>query len=167
MLNTRALTGVVLQGLLAPLLEAVNIINAPIIAKERNIAVSEITHDRAGGYQTLVRLTVTTEARSRSVAGTLFGDDRPRIVEIQGIPIDAELGPHMLYVTNRDKPGLVGALGTTLGAAGINIATFSLGRTGPGGDAISLIQVDEPVPEDVVARVRGLANVVQAKALNF
>ena len=117
-LSTRALTVVVLQGLLAPLLENVNIINAPVVAKERNIAISEVTHDRAGDYQTLIRLTVTTEAQSRTVAGTLFADDRPRIVEIQGISMDAKLGPHMLIVTNRDRPGLIGAIGQALGEAG-------------------------------------------------
>ena len=166
-LNTRALTGVVLQGLLAPLLEAVNIINAPDVAKQRNIRISEVTHDRAADYQTLIRLTVTTETQSRSVAGTLFAGDRPRIVEIRGISIDAALVPHMLFITNRDKPGIIGAVGTTLGEAGINIATFNLGRTASGGDAICLIGLDQAVGEDVVARVRALSHVKQAKALTF
>ena len=166
-LNTRALTGVVLQGLLAPLLETVNIINAPLIAKERNIAVSEVTHDRAGDYQTLIRLTVTTEAQSRTVAGTLFAGNRPRIVEIRGISMDAELGPHMLIVTNRDRPGLIGIVGQTLGESGVNIATYNLGRTESGGDAISLIGVDDAVSEDVVKKVRALPDILQAKALAF
>ena len=166
-LSTRALTGVVLQGLLAPLLENVNIINAPVVAKERNIAISEVTHGRAGDYQTLIRLTVTTEAQSRTVAGTLFADDRPRIVEIQGISMDAELGPHMLIVTNRDRPGLIGAIGQALGEAGVNIATFNLGRTKSGGEAISLIGLDEEIGEDVVKKVRALRDVLQAKSLAF
>ncbi|MDP6788712.1 MAG: phosphoglycerate dehydrogenase [Rhodospirillales bacterium] len=166
-LNTRALTGVVLQGLLAPLLETVNIINAPLIAKERNIAISEVTHDRAGDYQTLIRLTVATEAQSRTVAGTLFAGDRPRIVEIRGISMDAELGPHMLIVTNRDRPGLIGTVGQTLGEAGVNIATYNLGRTESGGEAISLIGVDDAVGEDVVKKVRALPDVLQAKFLAF
>ena len=166
-LNTRALTGVVLQGLLAPLLETVNIINAPLIAKERNIAISEVTHDRAGDYQTLIRLTVTTEARSRTVAGTLFAGDRPRIVEIQGISMDAELGPHMLIVTNRDRPGLIGIVGQTLGEAGVNIATYNLGRTKSGGEAISLIGLDAAVGEAVVKKVLALPDILQAKALAF
>jgi D-3-phosphoglycerate dehydrogenase / 2-oxoglutarate reductase len=166
-LNTRALTGVVLQGLLAPLLETVNIINAPLIAKERNIAVSEVTHDRAGDYQTLIRLTVTTEAQSRTVAGTLFAGNRPRIVEIRGISMDAELGPHMLIVTNRDRPGLIGIVGQTLGESGVNIATYNLGRTESGGDAISLIGVDDAVSEDVVKKVRALPDILQAKFLSF
>ncbi len=166
-LNTKPLTAVVLQGLLSPLLEDVNMVSAPAVAKERNIAVSEVKHERAGSYQTLIRLTVETETQTRDLAGTLFDGDKPRIVEIKGIPIDARLGPHMLYITNRDKPGFIGALGTTLGDAGINIATFSLGRAERGGDAIALIEVDEPVGEDVLARVRKLPHVVHVIPLTF
>ena len=166
-LNTRALTGVVLQGLLAPLLETVNIINAPLVAKERNIAISEVTHDRAGDYQTLIRLIVATEAQPLNVAGTLFAGDRPRIVEVRGISMDAELGPHMLIVTNRDRPGLIGAVGQTLGEAGVNIATYNLGRTESHGEAISLIGVDDAVGEEAVKKVRALPDVLMAKALAF
>jgi D-3-phosphoglycerate dehydrogenase len=166
-LNTKPLTAVVLQGLLSPLLEDVNMVSAPAVAKARNIAVSEVKHERAGAYQTLIRLTVETETQTRGLAGTLFDGEKPRIVEIKGIPIDARLGPHMLYVTNRDRPGFIGALGTTLGDAGINIATFSLGRAEREGDAIALIEVDEPVGEDVLAKVRKLPHVVHVIPLTF
>ena len=98
---------------------------------------------RPGNFQTLIRLSVTTERQSRAVAGTLFGGDKPRIVEVKGIAIEAELGPHMLYITNEDKPGFIGRLGTLLGEAGINIATFHLGRSAPGADAVCLIAVDQ------------------------
>ncbi len=165
-LNCKPLTAIVLQGLLAPMLESVNMVSAPAIAKERDIGVTEVKQERAGAYQTLVRLTVKTEAQERSVAGTLF-TDRPRIVSINDIPIDAELGPHMLYVCNQDKPGFIGALGTVLGNAGINIATFHLGRGEPGKDAIALVEVDDAVDEDRVAEVRALPHVVRAKALAF
>ena len=166
-LNVKPLTAVVLQGLLSPLLETVNMVSAPAIAKERGIDVTEVTRERKGGYQTCVRLIVTTEAQTRSVSGTLINGDASRIVEIKGIAMDAELGPHMLFVTNQDKPGFIGALGTTLGDAGINIATFNLGRNAPGGDAIVLIEVDEPVPDAVLEKVRTLPHVVRAKALSF
>ena len=129
--------------------------------------MSEVRTDREGDYQTLVRLTVVTDKQTRSVAGTLFGGDRPRIVDVKGIPMEAELGHHMLYVNNEDKPGLIGRLGTVLADAGLNIATFHLGRSGPGGDAIALVEVDQEVPADVLADVTALPNVVQAKALNF
>ncbi|MDA8231901.1 MAG: phosphoglycerate dehydrogenase [Magnetospirillum sp.] len=166
-LNTKPLTAILLEGLLKPMNEAVNMVNAPVVAKERNIKVSEVTSEGDRDYHTLIRLTVTTEAHSRSVAGTLFGGDKPRIVEIKGIPIEAELGEHMLYVTNQDKPGFIGSLGTLLGRHGVNIATFHLGRTMSGGDAILLTQVDQPLTEAIIAEVRGLPQVVQAKALRF
>ena len=165
-LNTKPLTAVVLQGLLSPLMESVNMVNAPVIAKERNIDVTEVTHERPGGYQTLIRLTVTTETQTRGLAGTLFNDE-PRIVEIKDTRIDARLGPHMLYITNEDKPGLIGDLGTTLGDAGVNIATFHLGRAAPGGSALALIEVDEPLDDALMARVRALPHVMQAKMLHF
>ncbi len=166
-LNTKPLTAVVLKGLLSPLLESVNMVSAPVIAKERNIAVTEVTRERAGAYQTLIKLTVTTEAQTRGLAGTLFTDEKSRIVEIKGIPMDAALGPRMLFITNHDKPGVIGALGTTLGDAGINIATFNLGRSAPGGDAITLIEVDQAPGEDVLEKVRALPHVVRVKPLRF
>jgi D-3-phosphoglycerate dehydrogenase len=126
-----------------------------------------VRHDRPSDYQTLIRLTVVTERQEQTVAGTLFAGSRPRLVEVKGIPIEAELSPHMLYVTNEDKPGLIGALGQILGDAGVNIATFHLGRAAPKGDAIGLIQVDDPVPDGVLKRVRALPHVIQAKALHF
>jgi D-3-phosphoglycerate dehydrogenase len=166
-LNTRPLTAVALAGLLAPLLDSVNMINAPVMARERNIEVSEIKHSRPSDYQTLIRLTVITDRQSRDVAGTLFGGDKPRLVQIKGIAVEAELGRHMLYVTNRDKPGFIGRLGTLLGAEGVNIATFHLGRSGPGEDAIALIEVDEPLSDALLARIREIPDVVEATALAF
>jgi D-3-phosphoglycerate dehydrogenase / 2-oxoglutarate reductase len=166
-LNTRPLTAVALAGLLGPLLDSVNMVNAPVIARERNIEVSEIKHSRPSDYQTLIRLTVTTDRQSRDVAGTLFGGDKPRLVQIKGIAVEAELGRHMLYVTNRDKPGFIGRLGTLLGAEGVNIATFHLGRSGPGEDAIALIEVDERLDDALLARIRQIPDVVQATALSF
>ena len=166
-LNIKPLSAAVLQGLLSPLLDSVNMVNAPVMASERGIDVSEVQTDREGDYQTLIRLTVVTDKQTRSVAGTLFGGDRPRVVDVKGVPMEAELGSHMLYVTNEDQPGLIGGLGTVLGDAGMNIATFQLGRNKPGGDAIALVEVDQAVPADVLVKVTKLPNVVQAKALNF
>jgi D-3-phosphoglycerate dehydrogenase len=167
-LNTRPLTALMLQGLLKPqLADSVNMVNAPLVAKERNIDLTEIKHDREGDYHTLIRLTVQSERWSRSIAGTLFADQRPRVVEIKGIKIDAELGPHMLYVTNDDKPGFIGKLGTLLGDNGINIATFALGRSAPGKDAIALVEIDGPIPGPLLKQVQDLAQVQQAKHLVF
>ncbi|MGE5547341.1 MAG: phosphoglycerate dehydrogenase [Solirubrobacterales bacterium] len=166
-LNTKPLTAIILEGLLKPMNEAVNMVNAPVLAKERNIQLSEVRNEREGDYHTLIRVSVTTEVRERSVAGTLFGGDKPRVVEIKGIPIEAELGEHMLYVTNQDKPGFIGALGSLLGQHGVNIATFHLGRAEAGGDAILLTQVDQPLTDQIIEQVRKLPQVVQAKALRF
>jgi D-3-phosphoglycerate dehydrogenase len=165
--DTRPLCASALSGLLAPMVDSVNTVNAPIIARDRGIAISEVIHDRDGEYQTLLRLTVKTENRTRTFAGTLFGGDKPRIVEINGIGLEAELGPHMLYTVNADRPGFIGRLGSMLGDAGVNIATFNLGRTEIGGDAVALIQVDEPLDEAVLESVRALPDVVQARTLRF
>jgi len=166
-LNTRPLSAVVLMGLLSPLMESVNMVNAPVICRERDIKVSETKRNDAGDYQTLIRVIVTTEARTRSIAGTLFGGDKPRIVEIEEVPIEAEVTPNMLFIRNEDKPGFIGKLGTTLGDAGVNIATFHLGRTGPGATAIALVSVDQPIADDLLDRIRHLGGVVRAKALSF
>jgi D-3-phosphoglycerate dehydrogenase len=166
-LNTRPLTAVILKGLLSPQTETVNMVNAPVIARERNIAVAEAKHERASDYQSLIRLTVETEQSKRTVAGTLFGGDKPRLVEVNGISVEAELGSNMLYVTNQDKPGFIGNLGSTLAEAKTNIATFHLGRTASGGDAVALIKLDSPVTEAIVEKVRAIPNVVQVQALNF
>ena len=166
-LNTRPLTAIALEGLLRPQMDSVNMVNAPLVAKERNIQVSEVRHERPGDYQTLIRVEVTAKGRTRDVAGTLFADHRPRVVQIKGIKVEAELGPHMLYVTNADKPGFIGRLGTVLGDAAINIATFHLGRSAPGADAIALVEVDSQVSDTVVAKIRALPGVLQVKALRF
>ena len=142
-------------------------VNAPLAARDHGIDVAETVHDRDSEYQTLVRVTVETEQLTRSVAGTLFAGSRPRIVEIKGIKVEADFAPHRLYVTNQDKPGFIGRFGATLAGAGINIATFHLGRATRGGDAICLVSVDEKVPEDVLAMVRTLPLVVQATSIAF
>ncbi|NQW00919.1 MAG: phosphoglycerate dehydrogenase [Rhodospirillales bacterium] len=166
-LNVKPLTAAVLQGLLAPLMEGVNMVSAPVIARERDIIISEVTREKGEAYQTLIRLTVKTENQTRSVCGTLFNGTEPRLVEVKGIPIDARIGPNMLYITNRDKPGFIGSLGTVLGDAGVNIATFSLGRASEGGDAIALIEIDGEPGKDVIDRVCELEHVVMVKAMRF
>jgi D-3-phosphoglycerate dehydrogenase len=166
-LNQRPLTAATLAGLMSPAMEGVNMVNAPVAARDHGIDVSETVHDRDSEYQTLVRVTVESDRMTRSVSGTLFAGSKPRIVEIKGIKVEADFGRHMLYVTNQDKPGFIGRFGALLADAGINIATFNLGRAAAGGDAICLVSVDEPVPESVLADVRALPLVVQATPLAF
>ncbi len=165
-LNQRPLTACALTGLLQPQLETVNMVNAPLVARERDIAVTEVKHDRSVDYQTLIRITIEAEDRTRHIAGTLIAD-KPRIVEIDSIAIEAEFFPNVLYIRNQDKPGFVGNLGRTLGEAGVNIATFHMGRIAPGGDAICLVLVDQPVPDTAMANVCALPHVVRVKALRF
>ena len=166
-LNQKPLTALLLEGLLAPQTETVNMVNAPSIAKARGVSVTEVTREAASAYQTLIRLTAVTQVQSRTICGTLFNGDQPRIVEIKGVPMDAQLRAHMLLVTNRDRPGLIGRLGTVLGDAGINIATFNLGRDQAGGNAIALIEIDEEPSEAILEQVRALPNVMRVKALRF
>jgi D-3-phosphoglycerate dehydrogenase len=166
-LNNRPLTAVALEGLMSPVLESVNAVNAPLIAKQRNIVVTTVEKERAEGYETMIRLTTNTERGERTVAGTLFqGGGGPRLVEIQGVPLEARIAPRMLYTRNSDRPGFIGALGTTLGDAGINIASFHLGRNETG-DAIALIEVDQEIPKELMEKIGSLPHVIQAKALHF
>jgi D-3-phosphoglycerate dehydrogenase len=166
-MNTRALTSAAIAGLLRPMLEDVNVVSAPLVAKDRGIVVEEVTRAAAGDYDNLITVTVTTPQQTRWVSGTVFADGRPRIVNIKGIRMDAEFGASMIYITNLDKPGFIGKFSSTLGDAGINIATFHVGREAPGGSAIALIEIDGELPADVLAKVRALPQVQQAKPLRF
>jgi D-3-phosphoglycerate dehydrogenase / 2-oxoglutarate reductase len=166
-LKTKALTSAAVAGLLRPMLQDVNVVSATIVAKERGIVVEETTRETAGDYESLITLTVVTERQSRYVSGTVFADGRPRIVNIKGIRMDAEFGRSMIYITNLDKPGFIGKFSSTLGDAGINIATFHVGREAPGGNAVALIEIDGELPADVLAKVRALPQVQQAKVLKF
>jgi D-3-phosphoglycerate dehydrogenase len=166
-MNTRALTSAALAGVLQPQLGVVNMVSAPVVARERGIKVDEVRQTQRGAYETYIRLAVRTQKQERSVAGTVFSDGKPRIIQIKGIELEAEFGPHMLYVTNEDKPGFIGALGTLLGDAKVNIATFNLGRRAQGGEAICLVSIDEAAPSAVLEAVAQLPQVKQAKPLAF
>ncbi len=166
-LNQKPIVGAVLAGLMKRYSQSVNMVNAPYLAKERGIEVREIRNEREGVYHTLVRVTVATSQGDRSVAGTLFGSSSPRLVEIFGIGIEADLAGDMLYVVNEDAPGFIGRVGTLLGQEGINIGTFHLGRRQAGGEAILLLSVDQPINAEVVAKAQALEGVKTVKALSF
>jgi D-3-phosphoglycerate dehydrogenase / 2-oxoglutarate reductase len=166
-MNTKALSSAAIAGVLRPLLQDVNMVSAPAIARERGILIEEVRREQQGAYENYVRLTVKTERQERSVAGTVFSDGRPRLIQIKGINMEAELSPHMLYITNEDQPGFIGALGMVLGNAGVNIATFALGRQTRGGDAIALVEIDDDLTPDVLEAVNKLPHVMQAKPLKF
>jgi D-3-phosphoglycerate dehydrogenase / 2-oxoglutarate reductase len=166
-MNTRALTSAALTGVMRPLLQDVNMVSAPVIARDRGIMVEEVRRGQEGAYETYMRVVVELNGKEHSVAGTVFSDGRPRLIQVQRINLETELGPNMLYTENSDKPGYIGALGTVLGQAGVNIATFTLGREGRGGKATALIGIDERVADDVLAKVRDLPHVVRAERLAF
>jgi D-3-phosphoglycerate dehydrogenase len=166
-LNQKPITGAVLAGLMRVYSDTVNMVNAPTLAKERGLDVREVRHDREGDYQTLLRVTVKTDAGERSVAGTLFGNAQPRLVEMFGIKVEADLSGAMLYIVNEDAPGFIGRLGTTLGEAGVNIGTFHLGRRDAGGEAVLLLSVDGAVDEPLLWQLCRLPGVKTVKALTF
>ena len=166
-MKIKALTSAVLSGLLRPMLGDVNVVSAPVVARERGMVVDEVVRAAQSDYESLITVTVATERQERAVSGTVYHDGKPRLVDIKGIRIDAEFAPSMIYVTNEDKPGFIGHFAGLLGDAKINIATFHLGRTAPGGDAIALVEIDGPVPPDVLAKVQALPQVKQAKSLVF
>ncbi|SKA14295.1 phosphoglycerate dehydrogenase [Consotaella salsifontis] len=166
-MNTKALTSAAVAGLLKPLVQTVNMVSAPIMAKERGIRLSEVRRDKTGVFDGYIKVTVTTEKQTRSIAGTCFQDGKPRFIQIKGINMEAEVGRYMLYTTNRDTPGVIGQLGTAFGKNGVNIANFQLGRDEQGGNAIALLYLDEPLSDEFLAEVRALAGIGQAKPLVF
>ena len=166
-LNQKPITGAVLAGLMGTYSQTVNMVNAPFLAKERGLDVKEVRHDREGDYHTLVAVEVGTSKDPMRVAGTLFGNKAPRLVELFGVEIEGELTGTMIYIVNTDTPGFIGKLGTALGEAGINIATFNLGRREALGEAVALVAVDGDVPMEVVAKLARLEGVRDVVPLRF
>ena len=166
-MNTRALVSAALAGLIRPQVADVNMVSAPIMAKERGVILSEIKRDKSGVFDGYIKLTVKTATKTRAIAGTCFSDGKPRFIQIKGINLEAEVGEHMLYTTNQDAPGIIGLLGTVLGKSDVNIANFQLGRNRAGGDAIALLYLDAPIPEGVLAELRSNPKIDSAKPLHF
>ncbi|MCC6828939.1 MAG: phosphoglycerate dehydrogenase [Novosphingobium sp.] len=166
-LNIKPIVAAVLCGFLRVQSATVTMVNAPFLAKERGIEVREVKTEKAGDYHTLIRVSVKTDAGERSVAGTLFSNSEPRLVELFGIKVEAELAGHMMYIVNDDVPGFIGRVGTLLGEAQINIGTFNLGRREAGGEAVLLLSVDSAVPAEVVEKARSLPGVKRVMVLSF
>jgi len=167
-MNTRALTSAAVTGALRPFLEDINMVAAPVIARERGIVIEELKRDAARrDYESFIRVTIDAEDTARHAGGTVFQDGKPRVIEIRDIAVDAEFAPNMIFVRNADKPGFIGRFGMVMGEAQVNIATLNLGRDKPGGDAICIVAVDEPVSEEVMAKVRALPQVVRVNRLEF
>jgi D-3-phosphoglycerate dehydrogenase len=166
-MNLSALNCSVIAGILKSANPDVNMVSAPVIAKERGIKISTTNQDKSGIFEGYIKVTVVTDKLERSVAGTVFSDGKPRFIQIKGINIDAEIGPYMLFTTNEDIPGIIGTLGKTLGENSINIANFTLGRSAIGGEAIGLLYLDGPVTAPVVDELKNTGRFRQVKPLEF
>ena len=166
-MNLAALNSAVVAGIMKRVNPDVNMVSAPVIAKERGIKISTTNQDKSGAFDGYIKVTVVTEKRERSIAGTVFSDGKPRFIQIKGINIDAEVGAHMLYTTNEDVPGIIGKLGMTMGEAGVNIANFTLGRSAAGGEAIAILYVDEAVNDTVIKQLEDTGMFQQVKPLAF
>ncbi len=166
-LNTKPMTAAGLAGVLRPLLSDVNMVSAAANAERRGLKVEEVARTQDGAYESYIRLTVLTDEYERSIAGTVFSDGRPRIIQIRNIDMEFEVSPHMLFVRNADKAGFIGRFGTLLGDNGVNIATFNLGREKPGGDAICVVTLDEAITDEMLGKVQALQHVVRARRLAF
>jgi D-3-phosphoglycerate dehydrogenase / 2-oxoglutarate reductase len=167
-MNTRALTSAAVTGVLRPFLADINMVSAPAIARERGIVIDEVKREGGNGdYESVVRITVDAEDMPRDAAGTVFHDGKPRVIEIRSIEIDAAFAPHMLYVRNHDKPGFIGRFGSVLGEAGVNVATFNLGREQEGGNAIAFVAVDGPVSPEVLEQIAAIPQVKRVRAVSF
>ena len=165
-LNTQPLTATALASLMRPLIPDVNMVSAPAVLKQKGTPLTESRRDSSPIYGSLIRIKVLTAGRWRTVAGSVNAD-APKIVEVKGMPLEADFHPVMLFINNRDKPGFIGALGTLLGEGDINIATFHLGRQALGEDAIAIVGVDQVVPEPLQQRLRELPHVRYVKVLRF
>jgi D-3-phosphoglycerate dehydrogenase len=166
-MNLAALNCAAIAGIMQATNPDVNMVSAPVIAKERGVQIATTRQEKSGAFDAYIKLTVVTETRERSVAGTCFADGKPRFIQIKGINIDAEVGAHMLYTTNRDVPGIIGTLGGTMGKHGVNIANFTLGRAAAGGDAIAILYLDEPLAPEVIAELEATGLFQQVKPLEF
>jgi D-3-phosphoglycerate dehydrogenase len=166
-MNLKALTASTVAGIMKASNPDVNMVSAPVIAKERGVKISTTKQDQSGAFEGYIKVTVVTESRERSIAGTVFNDGKPRFIQIKGINIDAEVGENMVYTTNNDVPGIIGVLGTTLGANNVNIANFTLGRSEAKGEAIALLYLDEPLTTKAIAELEATSKFKQVKPLRF
>ncbi|EPX79546.1 phosphoglycerate dehydrogenase [Salipiger mucosus] len=166
-MNLDALNCATIAGIMKSISPEVNMVSAPVIARERGIKVSTTNQEQSGAFEGYIKVTMVTDKRERSIGGTVFSDGKPRFIQIKGINIDAEVGSHMLYTTNKDVPGIIGTLGTTLGKHGVNIANFTLGRSSSKKDAIALLYVDGVVPANVLNELKETGLFQQVRPLQF
>jgi len=167
-LKTDAVTAAMLKGLMSGFLaEELNLVNAPFIARERGIRVTEKRSREATDYSDTLTLSVRTAAGEHEVSGAVLGNRAVRLTRIDGYRVEAVPDGYFLMLHNRDVPGVVGAVGTLLGEAGINIAGLELGRDRVGGTALSLLEIDSPVSAAILDKLRTLPAITAASLLKL
>jgi D-3-phosphoglycerate dehydrogenase len=167
-LNTNPITVAFLKGLFMPILkDAVNYVNAPVIAKDRGIRVIESKSDKSDDFVSTLSIKVTTGEGENILVGTVFGRHEPRLVRLNSFRLEAMVSGPMLLVYNNDVPGVIGALGTTLGNAGVNISRMTVGREEESNQNIILLSTDELVSKELLVKVLGLANITNAQVLDL
>jgi D-3-phosphoglycerate dehydrogenase len=165
-LNTQPLTATALASMMRPLMPDVNMVSAPVVLKQKGTSLTESRRETSPIYGSLIRIKVLTGGRWRTLAGVVNAGSA-KIVEVKGMALEADFHPVMLLINNLDKPGFIGALGTILGEANINIATFHLGRQAAEQDAIAIVGVDQVLPDAVQLKLRALPHVRYVKVLRF
>lgn len=166
-LNTKPLTAALLASVLAQMSDHVNMVNAPEIARAKNITLSDTYIEDHADLSNAIGIKIRAEDGEHTVMGTLFSGQIPRIIEIESVPLEVAITPHMLFIKNDDKPGMIGAVGTLLAEANCNIADFRLGRIGPNQTAISLISLDSVISEALIKKINALNNIQKARLLSF
>jgi D-3-phosphoglycerate dehydrogenase len=166
-INTDPITSVIIAHLLGAQTESINMVNALKVAEARGIKIKQ-SYDKTGrNWRSMINLIVKTTKRTRNVTGTLFTGKEPRVVNIEGVPVEAALTRDMLFIRNKDKPGLIGGLGMILADGGQNIADFRLGRVKAGETAVCLVSLDAPLPDDLFEKVEALPQIESVKRLRF
>jgi len=166
--GTKPVTTSILKGLLTPFVgETVNFVNAPVMAKERGIRITESTSGTQEDFANLIAITVRSKMEQNYVAGTLFGRKELRIVKLNDFFIEAIPEGYILLINNYDKPGVIGNIGTALGSQNINIATMQFGRDRMGGNAISLLHLDAPLPPGILGEILRLPNIISVRQIHL
>jgi len=162
------LTMAVTKGMLAPILqETVNYINAKELAKERGINVLEAKSEKEEDFTNLISVEVNTDGKKHKVAGTLFTNNEPRVVNVDGLYVETIPQGYMLFLENWDKPGVIGNLGTLLGENSVNIAGMTFGREKPGGKAVSALNIDSAVSAKILDQIKKLENILSVKLVKL
>jgi D-3-phosphoglycerate dehydrogenase len=165
--ETQALTTAFLKGLLNPILqESVNFVNAPGIAKKRNLEVKEVKANKPGYFTTAINVKIATAKGTHKIEGTLFDGKQPKIVQIDQYHVDFNPEGYLLLAPHVNKPNMIGQMATILGSAGININGMQVGSTPKSDTNIMAIAVGDDIPNDIMLQLRGVEGIIDVKLIN-